>query len=49
MGQYNIKYTFSKELMELKSMEKKFFMLKHYDKAEFYKKKGEILEAEERR
>jgi hypothetical protein len=35
--------------MDMKSMEKKFFSLKQYEKAEYYKKRGDILEAEEKR
>ena len=49
MTKYNIKYTLSKELMELRAFEKKFFALKQYDKAEQYKKKADVMEAEERR
>ena len=49
MTKYNIKYTLSKELMEQRAFEKKFFALKQYDKAEQYKKKADVMEAEERR
>lgn len=35
--------------MEIKSMEKKYFSLKQYDKAEICKIKGDALEAEERK
>lgn len=35
--------------MELKAMEKKFFSLKQYNKADIYKKKGDIMEAEEKK
>jgi hypothetical protein len=45
---FNVKYTFSKDLMEIKSQEKKFFALKEYSKADKLKTMGERLEQEER-
>ena len=38
MANYPLKYTYSKELMDLRSMEKKMFTLKEYIKAETFKK-----------
>lgn len=38
MENYPVKYTFSKELMDLRAMEKKMFAIKEYDKAQSYKR-----------
>lgn len=45
---YPVKYTLSKECMELRNLEKKHFALKEYEKAEQYKKKADKMESEER-
>ena len=48
MANYPLKYTYSKELMDLRSMEKKMFTLKEYIKAETFKKQADKMEQEER-
>lgn len=45
---YPIKYTFSKELMEVRAMERKQFSLKEYEKAEYLKRQADKIELEER-
>lgn len=49
MNQYNLKYTFSKELMELRAMEKKHFALKQYQKADKLRIKANAMELEEKK
>jgi len=43
-----VKYTYSKELVDARVMEKKLFALKEYDKAELHRRQAEKMEAEER-
>jgi hypothetical protein len=47
-NQNQVKYTFSKELMDIRSMEKKFRQLKDYEKAEEWRREGEVMEKQER-
>ena len=44
LANYPLKYTYSKDLMDLRSMEKKMFALKEYIKAENNKKQADRME-----
>ncbi|CDW77949.1 ca2+-binding protein (ef-hand superfamily) [Stylonychia lemnae] len=46
--QYPVIYTLSKELMDLRNLEKKNFALKEYQKAENYKRQADKMERDER-
>lgn len=48
MLSHPVKYNFSKDLMDLRAMEKKMFSLKEYEKAENYKRQADRMEKDER-